>query len=196
MSKEVLAIDIDEVLFPFLDHFIAYHNSEYATKYSKEEFKSYDFSTVLGGSILETVQRVYEIQYKMEQDLIEPINQSKEAIDKLSSKFDLSVITARHPQFEPTTNLWLNKHYGEVIKSTSYIGNAAVMEKPRTKAEVCQEIGAVCLIDDSLNHVFECAKIGIKAIIFGEYPWNQTDYLPANIVRCPDWPSVLSELSV
>lgn len=196
MSKELLAIDIDEVLFPFLDRFIAYHNSEYSTKYRKEDFKSYDFSTVLGGSILDTVDRVYEIQHKIEQDPVEPIKQSKEALAALRSKFDLSVITARHPKFEPTTSSWLNKHYGKVIKSVSYIGNAAVMKEPRTKAEVCQEIGAVCLIDDSLNHIIECSEVGIKGIIFGEYPWNQTDQMPVNTVRCPDWPAVLREFSI
>ena len=80
--------------------------------------------------------------------------------------------------------------------STTFIGFPEVMEKPLTKAEVCKEIGAVALIDDSLKHLLQCSEVGIEGILFGDYPWNQTDSLPENITRCTNWLEVLEHLNI
>jgi hypothetical protein len=65
------------------------------------------------------------------------------------------------------------------------------MDILRSKAEVCQEIGAFALIDDSIGHVTGCAEIGRRGILFGNYPWNQAEILHEDIIRCPDWRIVL-----
>ncbi len=44
MSKEKIAIDINEVLFPFIDEFIKDHNTRFATSLNKSQFNTYEFS--------------------------------------------------------------------------------------------------------------------------------------------------------
>jgi hypothetical protein len=52
-------------------------------------------------------------------------------------------------------------------------------------------LGATYIIEDMPGHAFECAEAGIKTVLFGDYPWNKADKLPAGVTRCSDWPAVL-----
>lgn len=191
MSKEVLAVDIDEVLFPFVAEFVSFHNSRYGSHLAATDFFSYDFEHVIGVSFEETIDRVYEF-CGTDHASIEPLPAARRALAKLSEQFQLAVVTARHPQFEQATKLWLENNFPNIILASQFIGYAAVMEKPRTKVEVCRQLGAVALVDDSLKHVSDCPGQGIDAVLFGDYPWNQsvTD-LPAGVTRCKDWLAVL-----
>ncbi|MGH7234327.1 MAG: hypothetical protein ACREF7_02680, partial [Candidatus Saccharimonadales bacterium] len=73
---------------------------------------------------------------------------------------------------------------------------APMMEAPKSKAEVCQELGAIALIDDSLGHTKECAEVGIEGILFGDYYWNQVDVLPPGVTRCVDWQAVNQHFNI
>ena len=190
MSREVIAVDIDEVLFPFVEGFIEHDNSIHEGELTVEQFTSYAFEEVIDIPMAEAVARVYSFN-DAEHGHIKPIELSEQAIESLAERYELAVITARHPQFEKNTKAWLKRHLPEVFSAVHFIGYAAVMEKPRTKAEVCHELGAVALIDDSLNHVAGCAAAGIEGILFGDYPWNQASDLPKGVTRCPDWQAVL-----
>ncbi|HVX57219.1 MAG TPA: hypothetical protein VHA37_05800, partial [Candidatus Saccharimonadales bacterium] len=72
-----------------------------------------------------------------------------------------------------------------------HVGYHLEMKQPKPKAAVCREVGAVALIDDSLGHVQTCAEQGIDGVLFGDYPWNQAEELPAGVTRCADWAAVL-----
>ncbi len=191
MKRERIAIDVDEVLFPFLDEFIQYHNNKYGTSLTRDQVDNYEFSKALKLDIPATVQRIYNFHEHLGNKTVEPFEASKEAIAKLSKKYDLSIVTARHPKFEDMTTEWLKRHYGDIFKNINHIGFAPIMEKARTKAEVCLEIKAIALIDDSVDHILGCSAVGIDGILFGDYPWNQYNSLPPNVTRCINWGEVL-----
>jgi uncharacterized HAD superfamily protein len=190
VSNEVIAIDIDEVLFPFVENFVEHDNAIYGGNVSPAQFTSYAFEHVLNISLEESVERVYSFN-GVDHRHITPIELSVHAIQKLSEKYDLAVITARHPKFESNTLAWLEHHLPEVFSAVHFIGYAAIMEKPRTKAEVCRELGASTLVDDSLEHVTLASAEGIESVLFGNYPWNQAGELPEGVTRCNDWQEVL-----
>ena len=56
-------------------------------------------------------------------------------------------------------------------------------------------LGADILIDDHIAHAEDVAAAGLKAIVFGDYPWNQKEMLPEGMVRCADWTSVEGEIA-
>jgi uncharacterized HAD superfamily protein len=196
MAKELIAVDVDEVLFPFIDVFLEDYNLKYSLNLTKDQFHTYEFSGPLGLSVPETVDRIYSFQKTLGSSSVEPIETAREAIAQLASKFSLAVITARHSQFETLTTNWINEHFPNYFANISLVGFADIMEHPKTKAEVCIEFGASTLIDDSLYHLRQCAAVGIKGILFGDYPWNQTDELPEGIVRCSNWTNVLEHLEI
>ncbi|HEV2403483.1 MAG TPA: hypothetical protein VGS08_04750 [Candidatus Saccharimonadales bacterium] len=71
------------------------------------------------------------------------------------------------------------------IEYTSFYGRT-----PRSKADVCREIGAGTLIDDHLHHAELVAGCSVLVLLFGDYPWNQKNDLPLNIRRVKDWAAV------
>lgn len=186
VPKPILAIDIDEVLFPFLPELIKHHNQVYGTNFRLEQFDTYDFYKVWGGTSNQTVQKVHAF-LKLPQTHIEPLEQATQAIATLKQHYQLVVITSRDKQLEERTRQWLIYHFPDTFHDIILAGNHYTGLDFRTKIEVCRELGAVCLIDDSLRYVTECSREGFKAILFGDYPWNQADELPSGVVRSADW---------
>ena len=197
MSKEVLATDIDEVLFPFLQEFSGWHNQEYGTNLEADDFKSYEFSDTLGLSVPETVHRVHTF-LSVDHSFfgVSPLEESQEAISKLGEQYKLVAVTARHPQFKKSSLNYLRKFFDDKITDITLVGTSATVDVLRSKAEVCKELGAIALIDDSVVHVTGCAEVGIDGILFGDYPWNQTDELPEGVVRHKNWAGVLEYFNV
>lgn len=189
MPKETIAVDIDEVLFPFVPNFVDYHNRLNGTSITADDFRTYRFEDDLGVSLEESIEHVYSFN-AADHSQIAPLEGTAEAITRLSERFNLNLVTARHPQFETNTLGWIDRHFPETFDSVTFIGYAAIMETPRTKAEICHEIGAIALIDDSPGHVNQCVEEGIQGILFGEYPWNRDCSLANGVVRCGSWTDV------
>ncbi|KAG8933781.1 hypothetical protein FRC02_011200 [Tulasnella sp. 418] len=76
--------------------------------------------------------------------------------------YRLVVITAR------------SHEHSEITFAPSYVAKGKVNRwAGRTKAEVISALGAVLLIDDSLENALTCAKAGIPVLLFGTYQWNR-----------------------
>ena len=197
MTKEVLATDIDEVLFPFLQEFSNWHNAEYGTDLGVENFNSYEFNDTLGVSVPETVHRVHTFLGVEHGFLgVPPLKESQNAIEKLSERFEIVAITARHPQFRESSLKYLTEYYGGKIAEINLVGTSATEEFVRSKAEVCRELGAVALIDDSIKHVVSCVDTEVEGLLFGNYPWNQSEDLPNGVIRFNNWSEILRYFNV
>lgn len=195
--KEVLAMDIDEVVFPFVAEFVSWHNVEYGTSLFFDDFHSYEFETILDTSVEETIHRVHSfIEYEHSHSGVSPIDIADKAVHRLGERFTVHAVTARHPSFRKITEEYLTEHYGDVISDVTLVGHAATMELLVSKAQVCQELGAAALIDDSISHVTGCAEAGITGVLFGDYPWNQSAQLHPDVIRCANWPAVLEYFDV
>ncbi len=189
MSKEVLAVDVDEVLFPFMPQFVEFYNQRYDKQVKVGDFVSYNFEEILEIGQSEVSECIYTF-HNMKDLHVQPVYESQKAIQHLREFYDLSIITARHPMFEDSTKAWLQDKYEGAFSRVVLIGHAAIMERPQTKAQVCKDIGAVALIDDSPSHHEKCVEENIGAVLFGEYGWNIDAKVSEGIVRCKDWPAV------
>lgn len=190
MTKEVVAVDVDEVLFPYVESFVGYHNEIHGTNLAPEDFFTYEFEHVLGLTVGETIRRVHDV-HDLGFDTQDPIEGAWTALDELSKRFNLFVITARNPGFEVTTRDWLHKNFPGIFQDVILTGHPQDIEKPRSKFEICTEIGAVALIDDSFRHVAECAGTKVVGILFGDYAWNRTEPVLDGVVRCKTWLEVV-----
>jgi 5'(3')-deoxyribonucleotidase len=195
--RETIAVDVDEVLFPFADEFIKYHNGTHGTELAHHHLYSPALATEIGVTELEAAERIYTFHRELNDATVEPLTTAREAIGLLAAKYTLVVITARNPEFQDRTTEWLAQHFPDTFKSVNAIGHYNLQGNGAlTKAKVCQRFNAIALIDDSLGHVRECAKQGMQGILFGSYPWNQANSLPPGVTRCLDWESVLRHLDV
>lgn len=72
-TKLVVACDMDEVLCEFLPGLIAYWNLKKGTSYKMEDFTSYNFADVWGGTNEETVEFIHQWFEEPSFDEIPPI---------------------------------------------------------------------------------------------------------------------------
>lgn len=195
--RETIALDIDEVLFPFIPQFVRWHNGVHQTNFRSDDFFTYEFDAVLGLSVSDTVSRVHEfLEQRDNHENVAPIEGSENAVYALAERYSLVAVTARNPRFRAVTEVYLNDCFGGNIEHVELIGHPASMEACKSKAEACQKLGVAALIDDSVRHVNGCVDNGIDGILFGDYPWNGDDELREGVTRCRDWPDVLGYLGI
>lgn len=190
-SKPIIAIDIDEVLTPHFQDLIDWYNRKYKTKLTLKHNHPTDPRPWGTDDINVAIRRVHGY-YETPQFLnSQPYEEAIRALRHLSRDYSLVVITARDTIIEKVTRDWLDEHFGELISEAHFTARYSLMGKVRTKVSVCLEIGAEYLIDDGLENVIEASAAGIKVLLYGDYPWNETKELPPNVTRVKDWQEVL-----
>mmetsp|Transcript_10367 Transcript_10367/g.31707 ORF Transcript_10367/g.31707 Transcript_10367/m.31707 type:complete len:213 (+) Transcript_10367:303-941(+) len=178
-ERKMVAVDIDEVLGGFVDALSMFHNTQYGGDLSRTDFFSYTFREVWGGTEEESKAKVHAF---FESDFfrnISPVEGSQAGIRKLQEHgFELSVVTSRQLAIEKQTRNWLKEHFPGAFTHIVF-GNAwAEGGRKRSKPELCREVGASVLIDDSPVYTQQCAEVGIRGILFdlgGTYTWNKGD---------------------
>lgn len=193
MPKPVLAIDVDEVLFPLVPELVEYHSVEYGSGLTAEDFTTYEFERAWPGEehIPDRVFKFLEGQFPY----IDPVPGAQAALQRLAYDYELMIVTARDPELEAATAKWLAEHFPEVFGKVVLAGNHFRGGLFRTKVEICLEHQATALIDDSAFNVSECAAVGIQGILFGDYPWNREAKLPVGVVRAGNWEQVANLLT-
>lgn len=195
MKKEVLAVDVDEVLYPFVPTFLDFHNRMHGTTLTAADVKSYYFHDILGITSQAFRERIdaYELE---DDEQIEPIEYAKAAIKSLSTRFDLVILTARHKRVAARTGKWIARHFADAFQDMYHVGYAPGESKRVSKAEICTQIGARALIDDSPVNLEGCVQVGVEGVMFGEYPWTLRSNLPAGIIHKANWPAVEEHFDV
>lgn len=171
--KPVVAVDIDEVLAFFIPALANFHNFNYGTSLTSENFVSYQFHEVWGGSKEECSSKVELFFESTHFETIEPIPGAFEALKKLQADFDLQIVTARQHKQEQLTREWVGKYFPDIFTAFHFGNHYATSGRSRSKPEMCAEIGALLLIDDNFIYATQCAKVGIPVILFGDYAWNR-----------------------
>lgn len=189
MQKPVIAVDIDDVIFPFVVEIASHYNALKGAKLTKDDFFSYHFRDVWGGTEEEGNEVVATF---LEKDVVHvlPLEGAKEAFEQLKKDFTIMLVTARNGIFEKRTRQWLEAHFGGLFHDVIFAGNPHDTVDYRKKGEICRELKAVCLIDDSPSNLVSAIECGIQPILFGAHPWNMHHELPAGVPRCSSWEEV------
>jgi uncharacterized HAD superfamily protein len=204
-KKPVLAVDIDEVLAHFMPALLAFHNNVFETAYTSENMFSYNFHLVWGGTADDCSDKMDRFFSSSFFHGIQPVEGAKDALTKLGEKFDLQIVTSRQLKLEIETREWIQTHFGGVFSEVHFGNHYAREGVSRKKSEICREIAAVGLIDDSFSYACDCAHAGLPVILFGDYAWNRAgDVLELNVdsglpggkclvARAFSWEQVLAE---
>ncbi len=196
-NKRRIGIDLDEVLADFNAALRSYHNRVYGTSLKPEDFKTSLYNDVWGGTLQEAIQKVNNFYCSHFFRDISPIPYSISSIDILRRRNELFIITSRPVFIEEETQKWLDKFFRNRFLGVFYSSNhySKVENSGKTKSQQCKELEISVLVDDSLDYIKQCPSIGIKGILFGDYPWNQNGNLPSNVVRVKNWKEVLEQLA-
>ncbi len=191
MKKATIAIDVDDTLFDHFGDLIAWYNKKYDTaielRHNHPKSKS-ELDRWKADSIEQAVKRVHEFYETAQYREAEPYGGALEVLPRLAKMFDLAVVTARDVDvLEEFTHEWLGRHFEGLFSSVHFTAQYSLSGKSRTKLDVCRQLDAAILIDDSLENCLQMVDDGRSAFLFGTYPWNEVLELPKNVVRVQDW---------
>jgi 5'(3')-deoxyribonucleotidase len=189
-TKPIIAVDVDDVLFPTNDGIRQFVNKHFDANLTPEdhvqpgEYKGY-FERVWGVDH-ETAEKWYH-SFVNSGALteVQPIEGAIEVISKLEKNYEFVVVSARHEDQVEMTHQWLLKHFPSVFKDVQFI-SGWYHGREVSKGDVCREIGASYLIDDHTHHCLEAEKAGVKALLFSEYGWSKSEDAK-KLTRVKDW---------
>ena len=198
-AKPVLAVDFDEVCVGYLPAFIAFNNARYGTNLKLEDFTSYMFWEVPGCKLAtreDATARVYEFHDSDFFGTVQPIPGALAGLRELARWYELHVVTSRQNDIAQRTLECIDKYFPGVFSGVHFGNHFGTSGTKVSKPEMCARIGAVALVDDSLDYAKQCAKAGVRTLLFGDYNWNRSnDQLDSPlIVRVADWNAVGREL--
>lgn len=194
MAKEVIAVDVDEVLFPLMPTLIEFHNLNYGTTFEFDHMTSYHLQDLTGETEEQILVKFSEYLKTEHYTKGQPVKGALEAIKQLRETYSLVLITARQSIYRGATEQFINKHFGGLFDELRYTHTLEQPDVRLSKLKICKELRAKTLIDDGLHNITEVASGGVQGVLFGSYPWNQIETLPKGVIRCNHWADVLEYL--
>lgn len=189
-QRPVIAVDIDDVLFPFVPGIASYHNHLKGTTLSPEDFHSYNFMEVWGGSEVEANDIVEGFMAAGNLHL-RPVEGAKEALTQLSRDYHIVLVTARNQVFESVTVTWLREHLPDLFQHVVFAGNQYDGRPHQTKGVICNGLNAQLLIDDHPRNIASAVECGVDGVLFGRQAWTVLDAPLDSVKVCADWPAVV-----
>ncbi|MBC7581805.1 hypothetical protein H7097_02955 [Aeromicrobium sp.] len=193
MNKQILSVDIDDVLSHSAKQIMAYGNENWGHTHSIEDFNE-DLASMWQVEPDEAERRWLEYIDSGIFSRLEVIVEAREALERLSQTYQIIAVTSRRDSLLPLTGEWIASNYPGIfhqIIGAGIYGNGRPDAHMLTKADVLKSIGSTHHIDDQIKHCAGAYSVGVPAILFGDYPWNRDVDLPETVTRCKDWPAVL-----
>ncbi|XP_058108270.1 uncharacterized protein LOC131251530 [Magnolia sinica] len=172
----------------------------YASKHLVSEYYVYEFFRIWKCSRTEANIRVHEFfKTAYFKKGIHPIPGAHQALLRLSTFCNLSVVTSRQNAIKDHTIEWIKKHYPGLFQEIHFGNHFALDGQSRSKSKICRSLGAKVLIDDNPRYAVECAEVGIKVLLFdydNSYLWCKTGSKTTHplITKVHNWEEVEQHL--
>ena len=192
----LIGIDLDEVLVGLMPQLIKYHNRYYKTSYIYNDFKSFFLWETWGGTKEETDKKIWNFYNSKLFEQALPIEGAIDAIEQLSTKYKLLVITSRPEKIRKKTKDWLRKYFPKKFNKVYFAYNFSYgVGNAKKKLDICQDLKIDLLIDDCLENVEEIGNIQHKmqALLF-DRPWNRVS-LPEKVTRVYSWQEIVGKVN-
>lgn len=191
---KVIAVDLDDVANNFNRAFNAYSKSVHGARQSYDDLKTYDLSIDYDIDEEETHRRIFDFCHNWH-DTIKPIMNAIGALRLLKQEYELQMVTSRCESIEEITHKWLDENAPNIFTVTHFTNGFATKhpERRRSKLDVCREIGAIMLIDDSLSHVGEVAEKMQIPVYMPNRPWNE-HLTPPGVTRVKSFDEILEHM--
>ncbi|HSW37323.1 MAG TPA: hypothetical protein VLG37_03075 [Candidatus Saccharimonadales bacterium] len=191
MSREVVAIDIDDVVAQHAKAFCEFSNANFGTNLTVADYHEY-WGEFWGVDANEVERRRTRFVSPEIMAALEPVDGASVALKAMvAGGIEVVGVTKRRESLTVVTREWLDRHcpdtFSGVIHATSFDkeGNKIV----RPKDSICHEIGAKSLVDDQAEACLLVVKAGITGLVFGKES-AQADW-PDLMCPVKDWPAVL-----
>ncbi|KAG1885588.1 hypothetical protein F4604DRAFT_109614 [Suillus subluteus] len=202
-SAPVIAIDLDDVLSSTNAVVAQWHNETYGTQMTTDDFYYYFYwKNPFWGTPSTTRTKVKAFYTSGRMAQAQPVPGAREGVEALCALgYRLIIVTARGKDSHADSWAWVERWFPGCFHSMVCTGQFANVAERATdgidaltsarkdhevatqlsKAEVCIDIGAKLLIDDSMENALACAyHIPLDGVtkpppvlLFGSYGWNK-----------------------
>lgn len=184
----VIAIDVDEVLFPLKKEFYNYLNEKFIIDLDPET-NNYDLAVEIGLSYETRTKLYYDFVEKGCFSFMKPLEGAVEGIKNLKKLDDLFAVTSRQNFTEKATKYNIEKYFPKMFSGICFGNYHNLSDQNRiSKKELCDAMNAKLLIEDQLVHVRDLNS-EIPVILFDK-PWNQ-NFEAENVYRAKNWNQIV-----
>lgn len=193
--KQVIAVDADDVLGNENHAIMHFINEQYGRNHTPDDYNV----TGQYGPYWEDIWKVgdqgkewynaYVNAKAKGKVMLQPLPRAIGTMRILHKNYELVVITSRKGILLDVTKQWLQEHFPNLFTDVHFVELWGVTEKV-TKAKICNDIGAVYLIDDNVEHCALAQETGVQSLLFGDYGWNRDVDIPEGVFRVRDWYAV------
>ncbi|KAF4572587.1 hypothetical protein EYR36_007095 [Pleurotus pulmonarius] len=182
-SGPVIAVDLDDVLSQTNLVLAEFHNENYGTNMDVSHFYYYYYwKNPFWGTPAETYEKVKKFYATDRIYQAPPVPGAREGVQSLKDMgFRLVIVTARTQDVAEPSWKWVDKHFPGIFdtlictnqfKDADKVGHEIVTKL--SKGQVCNDLGACLLIDDSSENAIQCSthEPPTHVLLFGDYQWN------------------------
>jgi len=183
MRQLVIAIDCDDVLVRTTPFLVQAYNRKYGTNATLAQSHDPTFD-IWQADEDEQVRRWESLTETEGYKDLGPDPEEALILRELAKNHELHLVTARKEHEREYTKQMLDRELAGVFSSMEFVGWNG------SKGDICAHIGADVLIDDNYRHLKSAISKGLPtkgAILFGEYPWNESDRGSKELTYCVDW---------
>lgn len=192
MSRQTIAVDIDDVLAAEAEYVIKYSNQHWGHNLKLDDYHEH-WSQMWGVDHDEAERRASVLHRSGAVSRYRLLDEAKQVLHELAGRYRLVILTSRRAIIEVETIEWLEANFGGIfaeIRLTGFYDAGRATNHWLTKGGLAKEMGCDYLIDDQPKHCFSAAEAGIRAVLFGDYGFSRQLELPPRVTRCKDWAAV------
>lgn len=195
-NQKNFGIDIDEVIAKFIVGLNSYYNERFGANFRYEDYIHYDLEMIWGGTKKRAITIVEDFYHTQNFLDIIPIEDSQEAIKKISVIFPRIIAITSRPEFTRTsTSFWIRKYFEDTIDDVVFNGQYSLSSSSNlSKIEQCLSNNIGIFVDDNLNVAENLMQAEIKSYLLTK-PWNKR-FVTKKSIRVENWKKILDDLKI
>jgi hypothetical protein len=170
--QDVLALDADEVLFPFASGYADWRRRNSLPTFDPGSLTCYDFAAAVG---VPEADNEHTTAFLADAATLQipPLDGASAALDVLQKGYRIVVVTNRYEFTQADGTLaWFAKWLPQVDE-VIFARRARGLRGPG-KAAICAGMHAAWLVDDAPEHLR--GLNGTRGVLFGSYPWQHAAF--------------------
>lgn len=191
----IIGVDLDDTLVCCIKHFLDFYNDKHNTEFAVDDINAYGMWDVFGCSKESVMADISEFYSHPAFDNLTPIEGSVQAVQRLTQEHDIYLITARPSYEEGKIRNMIEFNYRSCFKDIILTDQVFEKDNARKKSEICNDIGAKLMIDDSISHAYDCISEGIDVFLM-DMPWNQSYKADDKITKVYSWKDIEKEINL
>ncbi|KAJ7693618.1 hypothetical protein B0H17DRAFT_1009900 [Mycena rosella] len=185
LRHPVIAVDLDDVLSQTNRMIAQWHNDKFGSQMTLEHFYYYYYwKNPYWGTVKETFDKVKDFYSTDAIFQALPVPGAREGVQALRDMgYTLVIVTARMPDVADASWEWVEKYFPGAFAHLVFTGQFKDAHKLHhnevltnlTKSQVCADLKAQVLIDDSAENAIQCSTAvpPTRVLLYGNYQWNK-----------------------